>query len=77
MKAGEQLAAMEMMAIDPNWEQVLFEALGIFLFETEWGVDFYSPCCNNGIEIFEACLEYNWDVPDVHARKDHAITDGC
>ena len=31
----------------------------------------------NGIEIFEACLEYNWDVPDVHARKDHAITDGC
>ena len=28
-----------------------------------------------GIEIFEACLEFNCDAPDVHARIDYTFTD--
>ena len=57
----------KMMAIDPNWEQVLFAALGIVLFETEWGVYFYSPCCNNGIEIFE---ETEIDISSINSVND-------
>lgn len=68
-KEGLTMVKLEekMMAIDPNWEQVLFEALGIFLFETEWGVYFYSPCCNNGIEIFE---ETEVDISSINSVND-------